>query len=70
MTRPTCQVCGGPRIPIPGWPPNLKIHPLCLPEGHVVWTRQQMAEWLAVREQTSVDTTSSTTASAKGTRAA
>lgn len=50
MARPICVVCGDPRTPIPGWPPNLKIHPMCLPEGHVVWTRRQMTQWLADRE--------------------
>lgn len=47
MAHHVCVRCGGRRIPIPGWP---RIHPECLPASAVVWTRKQMADWLAAHE--------------------
>jgi hypothetical protein len=68
VARPICVVCGGPRIPIKGWPPNLKIHPMCLPDGHVVWTRAEMAAWLAEREQNTPDPPPTSAVGARGDR--
>jgi hypothetical protein len=51
MAKRICTRCGDPRTPIPGWPPSIRQHPECLPPGTVVWTRSEMAEWLAGRKQ-------------------
>lgn len=68
MATRICTRCGDPRTPIPGWPPTIRQHPECLPPSTVVWTRAEMAQWLAERKQNNPGTTPTTAVGAtKGT---
>jgi hypothetical protein len=65
-----CTRCGGRRIPITGWSPEITAHPECLNTPAWVWTPQQMREWLAAREPNTTVSPSTSAVDGRGDRSA